>query len=322
MGGQPTVGVHHQLAAGQAGVRLDPTQYKAAGGIDENLRVLIRGEDAEGWLDDEFQQFLPQLGQILILRMLAGEDDGGDPPGCAEDILHRHLRLSVRPQAADPAHRPRTGKQGGQAVGQHYRQWQEIFCFTAGVAINDPLVTGCGLVPVLYRLRDVRALGPDEDLHVETPAVVAGPAHRVAHDGRDIRDRQRGDLAGHHEFTRCRQNFTGDAGVGVMFQAAVQHGVRYGIAQLVRVARCDGLRCQNGLIFHAHSFSLSFWGVGTTSPGCTGIHIFEAVPASKTQRFPRRGRRGKRCRTQHHTDPRFPAGGGGLAAGQQTCRCC
>ncbi len=25
----------------------------------------------------EFQQFLPQLGQILILRMLAGEDDGG-----------------------------------------------------------------------------------------------------------------------------------------------------------------------------------------------------------------------------------------------------
>ena len=73
---------------------------------------------------------------------------------------------------------------------------------------------------------------------------------------------------------------------------------------------------------YAHSFSLSFWGVGTTSPGCTGIHIFEAVPASKTQRFPRRGRRGKRCRTQHHTDPRFPAGGGGLAAGQQTCRCC
>ena len=96
VGGQPSIGVHHQFAAGQAGVRLDPTQYKAAGGIDENLRVLIRGEDAEGWLDDEFQQFLPQLGQILILRMLAGEDDGGDPPGCAEDILHRHLRLSVR----------------------------------------------------------------------------------------------------------------------------------------------------------------------------------------------------------------------------------
>ena len=314
MGGQPSIGVHHQFAAGQAGVRLDPTQYKAAGGIDENLRVLIRGEDAEGWLDDEFQQFLPQLGQILILRMLAGEDDGGDPPGCAEDILHRHLRLSVRPQAADPAHRPRTGKQGGQAVGQHYRQWQEIFCFTAGVAVHDALIAGTCLAAVCDSVCNVRALGVDENLHIKVPAVVSGPAHRVAHDGRDIRDRQRANLAGHHKFARCRQNFTGDAGVGVVFQAAVQHSIRYGVAQLVRVARCDRLRCQNGLIFHAHSFSLSFWGAGTASPGCTGIHIFGAAPASKTQRFPHRGQPEKRCRTQHHRDLRFPAGGGDSAA--------
>ena len=72
VGRQPSVGVHHQFAAGQAGVCLDPALHKAAGGIDENLRVLIRGENAEGWLDDEFQQFLPQLGQVLILRMLTG----------------------------------------------------------------------------------------------------------------------------------------------------------------------------------------------------------------------------------------------------------
>lgn len=243
-------------------------------------------EDAEGWLDDEFQQFLPQLGQILILRMLAGEDDGGDPPGCAEDILHRHLRLSVRPQAADPAHRPRTGKQGGQAVGQHYRQWQEIFCFTAGVAVHDALIAGTCLAAVCDSVCNVRALGVDENLHIKVPAVVSGPAHRVAHDGRDIRDRQRANLAGHHKFARRRQNFTGDAGVGVVFQAAVQHSIRYGVAQLVRVARCDGLRCQNGLIFHAHSFSLSFGEWEQHLPAVQGFIFSKLFRRQRHKGFP------------------------------------
>ena len=61
VGRQPSIGVHHQLATGQAGVRLDPTQHKAAGGIDENLGILIRWKDTKSGLDDNLQQFLPQL---------------------------------------------------------------------------------------------------------------------------------------------------------------------------------------------------------------------------------------------------------------------
>ena len=61
VGRQTTVGVHHQLTAGQSGIRLDPTQHKAAGGIDENIGILIRWKDTKSGLDDNLQQFLPQL---------------------------------------------------------------------------------------------------------------------------------------------------------------------------------------------------------------------------------------------------------------------
>ena len=174
--------------------------------------------------------------------MLTGEDDCGDPLGNAKLILHRHLRLAVWPQVIDLARGSYIGEQGGQAVGQHHREGQELLRFAAGVAIHNALVAGSSLVAACYGSCNIRALGVDENFYIEVSAIVSGPAHRVADNGGDIRHSQSSDFSGDDNFARGRQNFAGNAGVGIVFQTAVQPGICYGIAQFVRVSRCDRLR--------------------------------------------------------------------------------
>ena len=162
-------------------------------------------------------------------------------------------------------------------MGQYHRQGQQVFCFAAGVAIQDTLGTGSNLLTACHRCRDVRALWMDQDFHIYVSTAISGSSYRIAHYRGDVRNCSCGDFTGYNKFICGRQNFTGNAGMGIMFQAAVQHRVRYGITQFIRVARRDRLCCQDGLIFRVRLTSLSFWGMETASHGCTWLDISGSV---------------------------------------------
>ena len=53
---------------------------------------------------------------------------------------------------------------------------------------------------------------------------------------------------------RRRQHFTGNAGIGIFFEAGIQNAVCNRVAELVRMACRDGLCRQDVVIFHASIF--------------------------------------------------------------------
>ena len=61
-------------------------------------------------------------------------------------------------------------------------------------------------------------------------------------------------FSGDKNFVRRRQHFTGNAGIGIFFEAGVQNAVRNRVAELVRMACRDGLCRQDVVIFHASIF--------------------------------------------------------------------
>ena len=125
----------------RAGVRLKATQDEAAGGIDQDLCLLIRGQFPQCGHDDILHDLPAKIIQALVRLMLAGDHHAGDPAGQAEHILHRHLCFAVRSQALDRACLSGLGQQTGQAVCQDNRQGKQLIRFQAGVTIHDPLIT-------------------------------------------------------------------------------------------------------------------------------------------------------------------------------------
>ena len=136
-----TVGIHHELAAGQAGVRLEAAQDEAAGGIDQELCLLTRGQFPQCGHDYILHDLPAKIIQALVLLMLAGDHHANDPAGQAERILHRHLCFAVRSQALDRACLSGIGQQAGQAVGQDNGQGKQLVRLQTGVAIHNPLIT-------------------------------------------------------------------------------------------------------------------------------------------------------------------------------------
>ena len=202
--------------------------------------------------------------------MLARDHHAADPVGQAEHILHRHLGFSVRAQAPDRTCLSGIGQQAGQPVGQDDRQREQLLRLRTGVAVHDPLVAGSPLgtekSATIYRTGDVWALivGDDLDLIVK---IVSGLMDRAGGDGRDVRELLGGDLSRHDDLSRCGHDLAGHTGGRVLFQTGVQHRVRDGVAQLVRMPLSDRLRGLNVSISHTFSlslgeFSLAGYGLG------------------------------------------------------------
>ena len=178
-------------------VCLKSAQNEAAGGIDEDLSPLIRGQLPQGRHDHALRDLPTQFPQALVRLMLAGDHHADDPAGQAEHILHRHLSFSVRPQAPDRACFSGIGQQAGQAVGQHNGQGKQLVRLQACVTVHDPLIASSPLrgggSAAIHSLRDVAALivGNDLDLIVR---IISGFMDSLGNDGRNVRDHLGGDL--------------------------------------------------------------------------------------------------------------------------------
>ena len=158
VGNEAAVGVHHQLPARQAGVRLKAAQDEAPGRVDEDLRFVVGVEVPQGGDDDVAGDLLPKLLQILLLIVLAGNHHSGDSLGPALSVFHGYLGLAVRAEALDGPQLAGVGECQRQPVGKHHGQGEELERFRTGEAVHDTLVASPHFTGAAHSPGDVSAL--------------------------------------------------------------------------------------------------------------------------------------------------------------------
>ena len=157
------------------------------------------------------------------------------------------------------------GQLAAELVREHDRRGHEFRRFVGGVTEHQPLVARALFGRLLafgrarvHALRDVRRLRGDgvHDEHlvgVENVVVVdvADVADGLAGDGVEIELGLGRDFAADHHDIALGVGLAGDAAVFVLRQAGVQHVIRNGVANLVRMAFADGLRRKNKVFAHS-----------------------------------------------------------------------
>ena len=263
VGTSATIGVHDDLAAGQSGIPVRPSDDELAGRVDVQLVVALeQGLHAlrairEDPRNENLRDILLDPGEhggligieIIVLRR---HHDGLHPQGrVIIGVLNRDLALAVRTQIAHLVALPaQLGEHLEQAMAQIERQRHVVVRLPAGVTEHHPLVTGplfLGSRP-LDPLVDVGALLVDgaQDAtargieHVLTLGVADAPD---AFPGNllDIEVGLALDLTGEHDLSRGHQRLTRHLGLGVKREEVVNQGIGNLVGHLVGVAFADGL---------------------------------------------------------------------------------
>src|SRR5439155_18996515 len=185
--GHRAVGVHHDLATGQAGVGLGPADLEPSGRVDQDAQPLrVQGRLLQDWLDDLGDHVGPEQGiDVHLITVLCRDENRVHTDRTAVVVFHGDLALPVGPEV-----RKHTGSANvRQALGQPVRHRDghrhELLGVPAGVADHHALVPRAGLVEgVLQALPanleglvdadgDVGRLGLDGDHHAAGLAVDA-----------------------------------------------------------------------------------------------------------------------------------------------------
>ena len=225
--GEPAVGVHDDLAAGQAGVADRAADDEAAGRVDVELLAQRRGV-VESGRQHLGHDLLPQrVGQLGLHPVLVlGGDEHLLHPGrpAVRVVAHRHLGLAVRPQVRQQPLAPHLGEPAGQLVREHDRHRHQLGRLVARVAEHHALVARArgvervgaaqvaGVVGLVHAAGDVGRLPVQRGDHAdgvavvaEVAGVVADVADHLAGDGGEVQHRLGGDLPGQHHKTGGEQ---------------------------------------------------------------------------------------------------------------------
>ena len=166
MGGAAAVGVHDDLAPGQAGVALGTAYDEAAGGIDVDFGVVVEQLLRDHVADDVADHVAADHVERGLRRVLGGEDHRVDTHRTAGLVIFDcDLGLAVGPQIVEKTGLAHLGQAAGHPVGQRDRQRHQLFCLAAGIAEHHALVAGAVLqlgVRVLLALQ--RAVHAERDV--------------------------------------------------------------------------------------------------------------------------------------------------------------
>ena len=254
------VGVDDDLAAGEAAVAVRAADLELAGRVDVHGDAVVPPL-AEDRLDD----VLDDLGLQLLLAgravprgvMLRGEDDGVDPLRREAVVLDGDLALGVRAQALDDALLAHVRLALHELVRERDGERHELRRLAAGEAEHHALVARALAVDAHG---DVRALAAEHHAHAAAlpvealeRVVVAGLAHRGAHDVGDVHGGLGGHLAGDDREARGHQRLARHAAHRVLREDRVEDRVADLVGELVGVAHRDGLAGEQvALVVHGH----------------------------------------------------------------------
>ena len=244
MTARAAVGVHDDLAAGQAGVAHGSADDEAASRIDVVLGVLVEPLGGQHGLDHVLEDVGVQLFVADALSVLAADDHGVDARGLAVlVVLDRDLALAVGAQVGQLAALADRGQLAAELVGQRDGGGHQLGGFVGGVAEHHALVAGAAGVNALGDVARLLVDGGDHGAGVGVEAVegvvVADGGDDAADQALEIDVGLGGDFAGDDHQPGGREGFGGDAAVGVLLQAGIQDGVRDLVGNLVGMAFSD-----------------------------------------------------------------------------------
>ena len=237
------VGVHNDLASGQAGIPGRPPDHKAAGGVDVDFGFGVhhfRRHHRADHLPDQIGADLPAFHLRAVLR--------GN-----HHRVHPDRPVPVRTQIRKQSALAHLGQAACQTVRQRDGERHQLRRFIAGIAEHQPLVAGAGLQPFLIAavLRLHRAVHPHGDVGgllmngghngaaIAVKAVfgpvVADLPHGSADNLLNIHLRAGGDLAEHTDQPRGAEGFARHAGERILPQQFVENGVGNLVADFVGV---------------------------------------------------------------------------------------
>src|SRR6185437_14695275 len=207
MAGPAAVGVHDDLAAGQAAVAHRATDLELAGRIDVELGALVQQLGGQHRLQNELAHRLDQMlllhARIVLGRQHHGVDGGRHAVFVAQGDLA--LRVRTQPRQQRLLRLAHLGLLLDQAVRVIDRRRHHVFRFVGGIAEHQALVAGTLVFRVLavHALVDVRRLLADQVDHAaggaveaDVAGVVADVHDHLAGDRFEVDPRLGGDLAG------------------------------------------------------------------------------------------------------------------------------
>jgi len=251
----PAVGIDDNLAAGEAGIALRAADDKAAGRVDQELRLrreqILRQHFPNDLLDAEFLD----LRVRHAFGVLGRDDDVGDRDGLAVLVNDRDLALGVRAQPFHLAALADAREFAAQTVREHDRRRHELRRLVARIAKHQALIARALLgvllaigLPGIHALRDVGRLGGDVVVDENFVGVkdivgvrVADAPDRAADNCLVIELRLRRDLAADDHDVALHERLARHAAVLVLRQAGVEDRIGDGVAHFVRMTFTDGL---------------------------------------------------------------------------------
>ena len=273
MGGAAAVGIHDDLAPGQAGIGGGAAADKAAGGVHIDLRLAVQQLGRNSGLDDQLDHILADLLQRHVRAVLGGQHHGIHADGLAVlVVLHGDLGLAIGTQIVHQALLPHVGQALGHLVGDGDRQGHQLRRLVAGVAEHHALVAGAvvqlalagglGLIALVHAQSDIAGLlidvgddGAGVAVKAALGGVIADVQHHLAGDLGDIHIAAGGDLTHDVDQAGGGAGLAGHAAIGVLLEDRVQHRVADLVAYLVGMPFGNGLRgkqmsCHNFFSFH------------------------------------------------------------------------
>ncbi len=219
------IGIHDDLASGQAGIAHRTADNKTTGWVDINLGVLIHQFRRNDSLDHVFQNvrlnaIVADFFVIQLVGVLAADNDSVDANRLAVVIFHGYLALAIGVHPGQGAILADFRHAAGQLVGVVDGHRHQGFGFIAGKAKHHALVASasgfdesfvvfdCFLDAVLvHTARNIRALVGQRHQHTASgaveallAAVVADVVDHFAHEGIDVNIGLGGHFAvGQHE---------------------------------------------------------------------------------------------------------------------------
>ena len=134
------VGIHDDLAPGQAAVAHRPTHHEASGRIDQITGVATQHIFRNYRFDDFFDHRFSQYSVRNVRMMLGGYHHSLYPLRPAVQVAHRHLRLGVGTQPRQAPVFSQFRLPLHQAVGIVNRHRHQLRRLVAGVAEHEPLI--------------------------------------------------------------------------------------------------------------------------------------------------------------------------------------
>mmetsp|Transcript_15011 Transcript_15011/g.27022 ORF Transcript_15011/g.27022 Transcript_15011/m.27022 type:complete len:355 (-) Transcript_15011:97-1161(-) len=257
VGAPASVGIDDDFAASETGITVRSTDNEAAGGVEDDLGVLVHQLLGHNLIDDFRLQVLADVFVSDSLIVLGGDEDSVNPLRnhlalSTLDVFDDDLGLAVRTNPLKDSLLAHVGQALAELGGEHVSErHQRLLVFISSVAEHMSLVSSSDFVLFLVdvdALGDVRGLRLDGDedgagsvVEAFLLIVVANLLEGFADDLLVVHGSLGGDFSEDHDHAGLGAGFARNLRVRVACQARVEDGVGDLVADLVGVALVDGL---------------------------------------------------------------------------------